>query len=196
MPARAFVGIPLTDDYTHALETARERLLDVSPSWAGEKWVASENLHVTLLFIGQLADSLVGSASDALAEAADAIPEFDLELSGLRAVPSSRRARMIWAELADPSGRCAALAASIAGALEPFDAERDEGRPFRAHITLARARTPRPVAAEAIDSATTALLASGASPVMSVRGFTLYASTLGRHGPTYESLAEIPLGDA
>jgi hypothetical protein len=102
------------------LATARDAFLAVAPAWAGEKWVAEANLHVTLRFIGMLPDTQVDAAAAALAGAAALHEPFALRLAAFRARPTSRRAHMVWATLDDTEGACASLAADVAAALVPF----------------------------------------------------------------------------
>lgn len=190
---RAFVAIDLGDPVREALTAAAGVFRADAPGWAGEKWVARENLHVTLRFLGDVPDAIVGPLGDTIAEAVARTAPFELRLAGFRSVSSARSARMLWAEFADPEGAAAALAAAVEEAVAPFSPARDV-KPFRPHVTLARARHPRPAPREAVDAAE-ALLTAGVPP-LSVTRATLYASTLTRTGPVYDLLRIFPTGRA
>lgn len=193
MPPRTFTGIMLPPEAVALLHEACDEFRTAAPSWGREKWVAPVNLHVTLRFIGPLPDEDIASAVDALARAGGRTEPFSLSLAGLRAVPQRRRASMIWAVLEDADDACAGLSAEVTDALAPFGVQ-PEQRPFSAHVTLARARKTRSAPAEAIRVAEAALeRADTASRVVSVRGFTLFSSTLTPTGPVYEELAFLPL---
>lgn len=182
---RCFVGIPLPADMRRALVLASDAIRSQDAAWRNEKWVAESNLHVTLVFIGSIAENRVPALCDAVAEAVNSSSVFELVRSGIRAVPGARRCRMMWAAFDDPDLGCTALADALVEATVPFGAEHPE-REFRAHATLVRARRPRP-AGEGALAAANALL-GGLPTSMSVRSATLFASTLTPAGPVYEEL--------
>ncbi len=193
MPDRAFTGIALSANAIACASAVHHTIVGTAPEWTSEKWVADENLHVTLRFIGSLVDDRLEVALDALRGSGSRHEPFHLRLADVRAVPDRRRARMIWLVLEDPSGECARLAEDVTDALMPFGVE-PEDRPFSPHVTLARARRNRSLAADAL-AAARSVLGEGkdAERIVSVSAFTLYASTLAPTGPTYEVLASVPL---
>lgn len=189
---RTFVGIPLPEQFSTALVDSCARIAEADPSWRGEKWVAKDNLHVTLRFIGNVAEDRIAELAHAIAGETGAMAsEFALPLSGLKAVTSLRRARMLWATFLDPTGQCAALAAGIERASLPFGGEPDT-RAFTPHVTLVRARTPHALSEDAFEAGEHAL--SQAPDVMSVAQVRLFSSTLKPDGPVYEVLRSYPLG--
>ncbi len=81
------------------------------------------------------------------------------------------------------------LASAIEDALVPLGHERS-AKAFSSHITLVRARKPRAIPFEALDAGNRFLYAAtDRDKKMSVRGVTLYSSTLTPRGPVYEELA-------
>lgn len=190
---RAFVAIDLDDALRDALVGACDAVRSAAPGWAGEKWVPAGNLHVTVRFLGDVADEAVTPLGDAIAEAVAGTAAFALRVSGIRAVPSVRSARMLWADLAGDAGAADSLAAAVERAVAPYSPT-EEPRPFRAHVTLVRARRTRYVPAEAI-AAAEALLGDVVA-ALSVARVTLYSSTLTGKGPVYEALRIFPTGRA
>ena len=192
---RAFVAIPLSEDVASLLVAIRESIVGADPTWRGEKWVRAENLHLTLRFLGTLPEVEVPAVSEALALAVRGIPPFELSVTGVRAVPSAARATMIWATFADPSGGASKLATAVSRAMEPW-AQKADGRPFRAHGTLVRARARRRVSADALSAADTeiACAARSGKTAMSVPRVMLLASTLTARGPVYEEVSSALLG--
>lgn len=183
---RCFVGIPLPDPTRAALAAACDAVRESDPEWRGEKWVSAENLHVTLAFLGDVPAESVPSAIESIGRELVGICRFELPFSSLRPVPGARHARMLWASYSDPTGECAALAAAIDRACVGVDIAL-ELRPFKAHVTLARARRPRRVGEPVVSALSRA--ESEVPPFMSVSSATLYSSTLTTAGPHYETLA-------
>jgi RNA 2',3'-cyclic 3'-phosphodiesterase len=183
---RCFVAIELPPAASAALVAAGSAVRKLDPSWAGEKWVAPESLHVTLKFLGEVDAGQVDVLGAALADLARVQAPFEVALRSLRAVPGGRRTSMIWAAVDDPSGSCASLAARIDTSAEQIGVERDVRR-FSPHITLVRARHPRSLAPDVLPGAAEASGLAQLHPV-SVGAVTLFQSTLTRTGPIHEPL--------
>ena len=184
---RCFVALELQPETVGALVAAGSALRTAAPTWRNEKWVAEDNLHITLRFLGSLAEDRIQPLERALSAAFDTQSEFALRLAGVRAVPSAKRCSMVWASFDDSQDRaCERVAESVSAAVAEFTAE--ESRRFAAHVTLLRARRPHRLDADALLAANEALNCANAS--MSVRSATLFASTLTRRGPIYERLAQ------
>lgn len=190
---RLFAAIDLDAASRQTLADATAAFLDHAPEWAPEKWVQPANLHVTLMFLGDVPQAAVTRATTALAVAAGSATGFDLELRGVQAIPSPRRASMLWATLLDPSGRCDALARAVGESLRGLG-DAQAAKAFSSHVTLVRARRPKPVTCEALAAAESAL--AGTPRSMSVSRATLYESTLTRFGPVYRAVSVAPLKDA
>lgn len=176
---RLFVALELPPGTKDELARAIERL---RPELPEARWVPRENLHVTLAFLGEVPEERLGAISAAIGDAASGLVDFATHLEGVGAFPSARRARVVWAGLADAAGGIASMADAVASALEPHGFRREE-RAFAAHVTLARLKVPRPLAPVAIDLDPTPF---------PVERITLMRSRLGRPAPRYEALATFP----
>lgn len=194
MPPRCFVAVELPTEARDLLAAARVAFLDVAPDWAGEKWVRPELLHLTLKFIGPLADPVAPDALNALAAVGGRHAPFDLTVAGIRATPSPGRASMLWATFGGDLVACAGLASEIDATFEhDFGIPGGDHR-FKAHVTLVRARERRRAPADALATAQARIEAGkGADSSVSVRSVTLISSTLGPRGPVYEALGSRPL---
>jgi len=182
---RCFVAIELSDEIRARLAETRRVLVAGAPAWRGEKWVAAENLHITLKFLGNLEEYQIAEVGEAIAQAVVGAGPFSLTLAGLRAVPNARRCGMVWARFTGDEPACRDLAARIDAAAIACGIE-PESRPFKPHVTLVRARRPRHLSDEALSSADT--VATDPRLSMSVLSATLVASTLTRTGPVYEAI--------
>ena len=138
---RCFVAIDLPAEVRAAVTRAQARLRGDAPD-ADVRWTDGEQLHVTVKFLGAVADDRVPAVSSALEAAVGDAPAIALAAVGLGAFPSLRRPRVLWAGLTAGAAELARLAAAIDRALGPlgFPAE---GRPFSAHVTIGRVRSPR-----------------------------------------------------
>jgi 2'-5' RNA ligase len=160
---------------------------ELRPHASGVAWTAAPNLHVTLKFLGGVAEDRLPAIAGALARAVR-VPPFDVEVRGLGAFPSATRARVLWAGT-PPSAPFARLAADVEGAMAAlgFPAET---RDFTPHVTLGRVREPRrdPGLAAALDAA-----AARPFGVLRVERVSLMRSDLSPRGARYTELAPIPL---
>jgi 2'-5' RNA ligase len=186
---RTFIGIALAGPLRTTLERCAEAIVLASPAWRDEKWVPTENLHVTLRFLGEVPEEGIPQIVTLLADVTSLTSCFDLTLSGVAVRPRPRAASMLWAEFSDGTAGITALAERLAFALAS-DGDGRPDHPFNPHVTLVRARRPRPVALDALAAAATVIEATPAPErSMSVTEVTLYSSTLTPRGSRYEALA-------
>jgi 2'-5' RNA ligase len=115
------------------------RVIDVlRPAASGASWMPPGRLHLTLRFVGEMADSRVGELCGA-AGGANAGGLFHLACDELAFLPQRAPARVVSAAV---GGNLPSLL-RLQGALEAVCRQLGclaETRPYAAHITLARAR--------------------------------------------------------
>jgi len=152
-------------------------------------WVAADNLHVTLKFLGDTDEAHVPALLDALGTAAAGTAAFEVAVRGLGAFPSPLRARVVWAGLEEPPV-LGELAGRVDAALAALGVPR-ESRPFSAHVTLGRVREPR---------RNLALAAALAQPAdfgrLPVTRLSLMRSDLQPRGARYTEVAGVFLAGA
>jgi 2'-5' RNA ligase len=181
---RLFVAVELPDDARAAITRAVDAI-GVRP---GLRWTPTEQLHVTLLFLGAVEPELVPTIGGRLAEIAAAGAPFRLSLAGLGRFPARGKVRVLWVGLRDADGALAALAAATKSSLH--DLVVTEERPFHAHITVARAREPVRVPPAVLETAVEPV-------IVDVVHVTLFRSHLGGGKPSrYEALQRWQLGAA
>jgi 2'-5' RNA ligase len=141
MPGRrVFIAAPLPQEASAAVVELVERVRSDGVPGGGRdvRWVRLDGLHLTLRFLGPTLEDRVGAARQAVHEAALSGAPFNVTLGGAGSFPSGGRPRALWLGIRDGADDLAALAAAVDRAL----ADRGwpaETRPFRAHLTLARA---------------------------------------------------------
>lgn len=175
---RVFVALGLPQGVT-------EQLTGLAGGLPGARWVAVENLHVTLRFIGEVD----GAALDEIGAALAAIDAgaFSLSLKGLGKFGSGRHLRAVWAGV-DPAEPVAFLAAKVESALVRAGLE-PERRKFTPHVTLARLKG----ASEGRVADWMAAHDDLCTAPFEVDHFVLYRSHLTKDGAQYEALADYPL---
>jgi 2'-5' RNA ligase len=191
---RLFVAVPLPDPARQQIaalvDRVRARVETTANAREAVRWVRMDGLHLTLRFLGPLPEEDVAGIAAAVAEAASGRPPFGVEIAGGGAFPSAARPRTIWLAVTAGADDLAGLAADLDGRLEPLGWPRQE-RPFRAHLTLARAdgRRARPrTAAAVIEEAASLQVAFAAERV------TLFESITGGGPARYEPRHEAVLG--
>jgi 2'-5' RNA ligase len=186
---RCFVAVDLSVTARAAVARVQTALRAAAPG-ADVRWSDPAGFHLTLEFLGELADTRAAAAAAALAPVAAGTAPFELALGRVGAFPDPRRARVLWLGLSAGAEPLAALAAAVAQALGALGFP-PEARPFHGHATLGRVRSGRRPGALAD--------ALGAAPLpepaaWTVREVVLYRSHLRPGGAEYAALARLPLG--
>ena len=133
MTFRAFISVDVGDRLDwHAF---RRELADVD---RGVRPVRTDQLHLTLRFLGDTEEGKVEDLKDLMAAAVEGVEPFRLTFEGVGAFPNARRARVVWIGLlgAEPL-------VQIARRLEEGVVDmgwRPEKRSFRPHATVARVK--------------------------------------------------------
>ncbi|ANM28939.1 hypothetical protein ABI59_03940 [Acidobacteria bacterium Mor1] len=156
----------------------------------GWRFVPSRNLHLTLRFLGEVSAAQRRPLFSACAAAVSSLPGGRLGLSDLGVFPGPRRPRVLWCGLRqEPADWLLPLAREVERAVRSagFPAE---DRPFRPHVTLARAvRGQRPaVPPDAAGGA-----GAEGRERFRVSRVVLFRSHLGAAGARYEALEQWPL---
>ena len=120
------------------LESLADQLRNASASL---KVVSTDQLHLTVKFLGDTEEGLVSEIVATIREACAEVRPFDITVRGTGAFPSLSRMNVIWVGV-DGAGPIARVAAALEASLESlgFAAER---RPWKAHVTLARVKGHR-----------------------------------------------------
>lgn len=136
----------------------------------GARWVAPEQLHITVRFIGDVDGAMFHDIQSALAEVDS--PSFNLHLKGVGHFPPRGNPRVIWAGL-EKSDPLLSLRRKVDSALLKIGLE-PEKRKFSPHLTLARLKNT-PLGKVANFLAGNGLFSQEPFPV---ENFLLYSSTL------------------
>lgn len=150
------------------------------------RWVPTARWHVTLLYLGAVADARTAELQGAIATVVAASPSMNLRISGAGRFGAGRRPQVFWAGLDGDVPVLTDLADRLRDAASRLG-HPVEDRPFRAHLTVGRWRPGRPA-----DGALPDLLAGYRGPEWPLTEVALVASHLGAD-PHYETLARYSL---
>ncbi|MEX5727116.1 2'-5' RNA ligase [Rhodovulum iodosum] len=173
-------------------QAQRMELMIVQQGLPVPRLVPPENLHLTLVFLGEIEESALEEVH--LAWQALRMPGFEVSLRGLRGlgVFGGGKPRAVYAGAAECPG-LARLQAKLEQAARGAGLTLERRR-FVPHVTLARIN--RPLADPERLERHLAMRADFAAPPFAVDHFALYRSDLGAGGARYEELARYPLGPA
>jgi len=182
---RQFLAVELPEPARNGLAGLRARLEPACPGW---RWVRPESIHLTLRFLGEVAEEKDREIRELWQRAAETIGPLSFRLEEVGCFPQGRSPRVLWVGVHETSrgSRLTALAREmeLAAREAGFPAER---RPFRPHLTLARAvRGRRP---------TVPLETGYSDPTeITVSEVVLFRADLRPTGARYTALTVFPLG--
>jgi 2'-5' RNA ligase len=185
---RTFVAIPLGAEQT---EAACQLIEELRAQTNGFRWVAPQNLHLTLVFLGEIANEQISAVCAAVNRATAEAAEYELTLMGVSAFPNLDRPRTVWIGCREGAAETTALHDTIETQLVPLGCRREQ-RAFVPHLTIARATKHGPAARGL--RATFARLADWHGGTTRVREVQVLGSELSREGPTYTILGRCRLG--
>jgi 2'-5' RNA ligase len=154
------------------------------------RWTRIEGMHLTLKFLGDIAQAQVAPILTALQGALSDYHAFSVQAHGLDAFPNLKRPKVLWAGLQGEG--LIGLQEKVESALIPLDFPREE-RDFTPHITLGRVRSLRGWEQVLAVVRKHAQIQFGESLIDRV---VLYQSTLRPDGAVYNSLGTVPLQKA
>ena len=178
------VGVEVQRTASQVIDDLRRRTARDAPD-ARVTWVRSEQLHVTVRFIGQV-DPVLGEKIRSTLAPSLATPPFALTIERTGTFPPKRPPRVIWAGVTAGIDSLRSVEQEVRARLDRLVRSTEE-RDYNPHLTLGRVKNPaglRPaVLLEGLESTVFG--------VVRVAAVTLFESRLSSSGPTY-----IPLGRA
>jgi 2'-5' RNA ligase len=183
---RAFIAVDLDDPVIEKVCNVVEIL---KPRITGIRWLRKENLHLTLKFLGNIAESQVEPITAALRHPLGLFSPCTISAKGLGVFPDFRRPKILWVGLT--GDQLVQLAAEIESALMPIGFT-PENRAFTPHLTIGRWREgsrPAKNLRQEIDS-----LNDFEFGACAVRQIVLFQSVLKPEGASYSELRTIQLG--
>jgi 2'-5' RNA ligase len=184
---RTFIAVGLPQTVRGHCVEVQKRLAELG---AEVKWVAPENLHVTLLFLGEVFDREVPQICQAVADCSARHDPFRLAVENLGCFPNMRRPRVIWAGVGTGTQELVALHDDLETALLELGCYRREDRQYTPHLTLGRVESD-----QGADELAQALsgYAGWQGGEIDVREVQVLSSELMAGGPVYTVLSRAKL---
>ena len=133
---RLFLAISIPETIRAALLGLQQELRPLLPAHA-VRWTQPDQFHLTLKFLGHVPASDTAALSEAVRAVCDTAPPMGLRAEGTGFFPNDRAPRVFWADIKNDDGRLFQLQEQLAAAVAKF-AEKQDPKPFTAHVTLAR----------------------------------------------------------
>jgi len=149
------------------------------------RWMPRTQWHLTLQFLGHVAD--VDALFGALHAGVSGVVPFAARLGGGGVFAKSRAGTVLWLGVSEGAEAIAALAGALGRATQSLGFA-PEGRPFRAHLTVARAHQPADLRA-----AVATLDAAAPAPPWTATAVVLFDSDTRAAGAVHTEIARFPL---
>lgn len=136
---RLFIAIELPEYIKQRMAEVQGRIKDTGVS---ASWTRPEGIHLTLKFLGEVAEEKIAAMMTALSNALKEVKAFQIEVAEAGAFPNVRKPRVIWLGIAGEIEALKKLQMSVETEMKTFGFEPEE-RKFSPHLTLARIKFPR-----------------------------------------------------
>ena len=184
---RLFTAIDLDDEAREAVAALQWRLVRRVGERSSVRWTKPEQMHLTLVFIGE-ADEALAARVIAAVHPTPSLPRFDVSFEGVGVFPPRGAPRVLWLGVRAGAREMEGLQREFTDRLERIGVSL-ERRPFHAHLTLARWRDSRPADRRAVSE----IADTGTVATVRVDHVTLYRSQLSATGSTYTPVVRVTL---
>lgn len=182
---RAFLALELPEELKYELAQIMKRLQ--ADKIYGAKWVESQQLHVTVQFIGEVTDEQINLILEYINSKIVDLSSFKIENLKLEFIPQSEQARLMWIGCLMGQNNLHKFIKEFQVFLHDKNIMVDT-KPFRFHITLSRFKEMLPEVF--IDRAIRMQLPSNS---WKIRRMSLYESKLYPSGPQYRNIKSFQL---
>jgi 2'-5' RNA ligase len=172
--------------------TVSRYALALGRSYPQYRWVPPDKMHLTLNFLGNVADAKIPSVCAVVDSVSKSHGPFECRLGRLAAFPRPARPRILWLGIEEGKQALTRLHYELAEALQRLDIEPERKR-FRPHLTIGRIddreRWPDALVDElvAVDEADP--LRFRGSPEFDAEGLVVYSSFPEAGGTVYSAMS-------
>ena len=135
---RTFIAVELPSSLQSKLGQLQENL---RKSNADVSWVKTENIHITLKFLGNVTTEKIEEIKKALGKIASSVSSFSLKSKDIGVFPKPSFPRVVWVGIENQE-RLKELALMVEDELSKIGFPKEQ-REFTAHLTIGRVRSPK-----------------------------------------------------
>jgi 2'-5' RNA ligase len=187
---RTFIAVELSP---RVMARAGDLIDKLRVSSAQVSWVKTQQMHLTLKFLGDVRDTETPDICRVVAEVAKGFEPFEITFRGAGAFPTNERPRTLWIGIEDGAEALCELQAAIETALKEQLGFPKDARRFQPHLTIGRVKHEPPGA----EGELAALLEKHThfdADLSVIDEVVVFASFLGRSGASHEALGRAELG--
>jgi 2'-5' RNA ligase len=189
---RTFIAVELSP---RVISRAGDLIDKLRVAEANVNWVRPQQMHLTLKFLGDVADIETPDVCRVVAQVAKKFEPFEIICRGAGAFPDNERPRSLWIGIRDGAEELKELQAAIDEALKRELGYAKEPRGFHPHLTIGRVKHASPTGREDL----TRLLVENSdfdADLTVIDELVTFASFLDRKkGPMHEALGTAALGE-
>jgi RNA 2',3'-cyclic 3'-phosphodiesterase len=179
---RTFIAVEIPNEIQ---EIVGKYISEISGIFSEVKWVAPQNLHFTIKFLGEVRNSDFKHVKDCVEEVANEFSPFSMGVSGIGFFPAQQHPKVVWLGADGGEDSLLDLYQDMERRLEEVGFDR-ESKTFSPHLTIGRVKKFKHIAVPD--------LFPDFDPVtFEVRRISVMKSTLTPDGPIYEKLYESEL---
>lgn len=184
---RAFIAVSVPESILHGCREISDRLRELNLKG---RFAKTRSIHLTLQFLGNIAEEKVAQIENVLQESARQAMPFSLEVGKLGVFPNLSRPRVLWIGV-HPVDILSDLQGKLQQRLELLGFP-GQDRPFHPHLTLLRFKSRKNLSAliENVEGKG----ADEQAGVFKVEEVHLYQSILKPDGAEYRKLVTAKLG--
>lgn len=184
---RLFIAINLPDDLRKALNSLQDKWLDLPA-----RWIWPENLHITMVFLGNNSDQEVVDICNIAHDVAKRHGPLEIMLQRVCFGPENKEPRMIWA-IGEKSAELGNLQYDLENSFGNLNYAKTENRHFfTPHITLARIKQTE---LHKMEMDEIPLIDEAIRHTFIAESIEVMESELKRGGPVYAILESFKLGE-
>ena len=177
---RCFIAIDIVEDAKIFInDYIRQNLVS---SFEGVKWVKPQNLHITLVFLGDVSREAIKLIKHVMRKVCSNYHRFNIELSGLGYFPNSKKPKIIWLGVKEQP-IIYKIKKELDVELENIGFYMDK-KSFVPHLTIGRVKSK--ISSDIIKTL-------DFTATSSVKEINLMESRLYSHGPVYINVLRCPL---
>jgi 2'-5' RNA ligase len=184
---RTFIAVSIDRAVRDRAVALQEKLAEAE---VPVNWVEPGNLHLTLLFLGEVDERDLIKVCRAVEDVCRRHAPFTMSIGTTGAFPNTRRPKVLWAGVGDGAEELTAIHEALEPPLLELGCYRREDRPYSPHLTLGRVKGDE--GAERL-AAVLARNADWHGGDVRVTEVLVMSSELGRDGPIYSVMSRAKL---